>query len=58
MPKLKIDITPSLQKLDLVVNGLVNTKFMGNYASAFKGQGLEFSDFRSYSPSDDAGDID
>ncbi|MBT3405515.1 DUF58 domain-containing protein [archaeon] len=58
MPKLKIDITPSLQKLDLVVNGLVNTKFMGNYASAFKGQGLEFSDFRSYSPSDDAGVID
>jgi uncharacterized protein (DUF58 family) len=31
---------------------------MGNYASAFKGQGLEFADYRYYSPSDDANRID
>lgn len=58
MPKLKIDITPSLEKLDLMVKGLVNTKFMGNYASTFRGRGLEFSGYRNYSPSDDASTID
>jgi len=58
MAKLKIDVIPSLKRLDLVVKGLVNTKFMGNYASAFKGQGLEFYDYRFYSPSDDASRID
>lgn len=58
MAKLKINTSPSLQRLNLVVKGLVNTKFMGNYASAFKGQGLEFADYRLYTQSDDAGLID
>lgn len=58
MAKLKINITPSLQRLDLVVKGLVNTKFIGNYASAFKGQGFEFADYRVYTPNDDASLID
>jgi len=58
MARLKINLTPSLQKLDLMVKGLVNTKFMGNYASTFKGTGLEFADYRNYTPSDDSGRID
>ena len=58
MAKLKINTTPSLQRLDLVVKGFVNTKFIGNYASAFKGQGLEFADYRMYTQNDDAGKID
>ena len=58
MPKLKIDIAPSLQRLNLVVKGVVNTNFIGNYASVFKGQGLEFANFRQYTPSDDASRID
>lgn len=58
MARLKIDLIPSLRRLDLVVKGFVNTKFMGNYASAFKGQGLEFADYRYYSQSDDASRID
>ena len=58
MKKLKIDITPSLQRLDLITKGLVNTKFMGDYASVFKGHGLEFESYRVYSPSDDASLID
>lgn len=58
MARLKIDITPSLQRLDLVVKGLVNTQFMGNYASAFKGQGLEFSEYRDYTQNDDSSRID
>ena len=58
MGRLKIDVTPSLQRLDLVVKGLVNTKYIGSYASVFKGTGLEFADFRAYTPSDDASLID
>lgn len=58
MPKLKINITPSLEKLDLMTKGLVNGRFMGNYASTFKGKGLEFSSYRNYTQSDDASAID
>jgi uncharacterized protein (DUF58 family) len=59
MSKLKINLNFSLKRLSLVTKGLVNTKFLGNYASAFKGSGLEFADYRRYDPSgDDAGLID
>ena len=59
MAKLKIGSGFSLKRLDLVVKGLVNTSFMGNYKSVFKGTGLEFADYRKYSPgSDDASRID
>lgn len=58
MARLKINLTPTLQRLDLIVKGLVNTKFMGNYASTFKGTGLEFADYRNYTPNDDASLID
>lgn len=58
MAKLKIDIKPSIQRLDLVFKGLVNTGSMGNYASAFKGKGLEFANYRNYTQNDDASLID
>lgn len=59
MPKLKINLDFSLKRLDLVTKGLVTTKFLGGYASAFKGQGLEFADYRNYNEgSDDASLID
>ena len=59
MAKLKIDLNFSLKRLDLVTKGLVTTKFLGNYASAFKGQGLEFADYRNYAQgTDDASRID
>ncbi len=48
-----------MTRLDLVVKGLTNTKFLGNYKSVFKGSGLEFADYREYNPgSDDASRID
>ncbi len=56
--RLKLDLASSLQRLDLVVKGLVNTKFMGNYLSAFKGSGLEFSNYRYYNENDDSSRID
>ncbi|MFH1358370.1 MAG: DUF58 domain-containing protein [archaeon] len=59
MAKLKIDLDSSLRRLDLVTRGFVNTKFLGNYASAFRGNGLEFSDYRNYVQGvDDASLID
>ncbi len=58
MAKIKIEIKPSIKRLNLVFKGLTNNKFMGNYASAFKGRGLEFSEYRSYTPNDDASLID
>jgi uncharacterized protein (DUF58 family) len=59
MAKLKIDLNFSLKRLDLVTKGLVTTQFLGNYASAFKGQGLEFANYRNYiQGNDDASRID
>lgn len=59
MAKLKIGSGFSLKQLDLVVKGLVNTSFLGNYQSVFKGSGLEFADYRKYNPgNDDASRID
>ena len=58
MARLKINIGPSINRLDLAIKGNTNSKFMGNYASVFKGQGLEFEDFRAFSPDDDASKID
>lgn len=59
MVKLKINLDFSLKRLDLVTKGLVTTKYLGSYSSAFKGQGLEFADYRRYSEGvDDASLID
>jgi len=59
MARLKIDLGFSLKRLDLVLKGLSNTQYLGNYRSAFKGTGLEFADYRPYnSGSDDASLID
>lgn len=56
--KLNIDLGVSLKRLDLIVKGLSNNQYLGNYASAFKGQGIEFADYRAYGPADDASKID
>ncbi len=59
MAKLKINLNFSLSRLDLAVKGLTTTQFLGQYPSVFKGQGLEFSNYRVYSQGvDDASLID
>lgn len=59
MGKLKINLDFSLKKFELVAKGLTESKFLGSYASAFKGEGLEFADYRKYIPGqDDAERID
>ncbi|MBR9704687.1 DUF58 domain-containing protein [Candidatus Pacearchaeota archaeon] len=59
MARLKIDLGFSLKRLDLVVKGLIDTRYLGGYSSVFKGTGLEFADYRKYYPgSDDSHLID
>ncbi len=47
-----------LKKLHLKINRLVDSLFVGNYKTAFKWRGLEFSDYRVYDDNDDAKYID
>ena len=56
--QLKIDLIPAIRRLEVTIKGLVSTHVIGTYKSAFKGSGLEFEDYREYSPSDDASLID
>lgn len=56
--KLNIDSSASINRLKVVTNRLVNSSFVGGYRSVFRGRGLEFADYRPYTPSDDASLID
>src|SRR3989339_542148 len=56
--KLKVDLGIGLKGLEIFTKGMVNTNFLGNYKSVFKGKGLEFADYRPYMPDDDASLID
>ncbi|HEX9805247.1 MAG TPA: DUF58 domain-containing protein [Candidatus Dojkabacteria bacterium] len=47
-----------VKQLELSTNRKVLTHFIGNYISAFKGQGIEFNDLREYIPGDSIKDID
>ena len=47
------DIVKKVKLLELNTRKLVNSTFGGQYQSAFKGQGMTFSDFREYVPGDD-----
>jgi uncharacterized protein (DUF58 family) len=55
-------ISPELLRqvrlIELRTRGLVNSIFTGEYRSVFKGQGMEFSEVREYSPGDEVRSID
>lgn len=55
---LKLDLSEGIKRLKILTNQIVNTRFVGNYKSGFKGHGLEFEDYRRYTPNDDAAMID
>lgn len=50
---LPAEILKKVKMLELSTRKLVNNLFAGEYHSAFKGQGMTFSEFREYSPGDD-----
>ncbi|MEX0844585.1 MAG: DUF58 domain-containing protein [Balneolaceae bacterium] len=52
------EILKKIRKLEIQTKGIVNTLFGGEYQSAFKGRGMEFSEVRAYSYGDDIRQID
>jgi len=58
MAKLRISLTPALKRLEIVSRRLVTSALVGSYMSVFKGQGLEFEEYKNYTPADDAKFID
>jgi len=52
------EVLKKIRKLEIRTKGLVNNIFGGEYQSAFKGQGMEFSEVRTYTYGDDIRQID
>ena len=44
------EILRQVKRIELKTRGLVNSSFMGEYHSVFKGQGMELSEVREYQP--------
>jgi len=51
-------ILKRVRKIELLTRGMVKEMLGGQYHSRFKGQGIEFDDFREYQPGDDVRFID
>ncbi len=51
------EVLKKIKLLEISTKKLVNSTFAGAYHSAFKGQGMTFSDFREYVPGDDVRSI-
>lgn len=54
----KDKILQKIKKIEIASTLLANEVFSGNYRSYFKGNGMEFSNIRRYSPGDDIKKID
>ena len=52
------ELLKKVRKLEIRIRKLVNETFVGEYHSAFKGQGLEFDEVRPYQYGDDIRNID
>jgi len=52
------EVLKKIRKLEVQTKGIVNTLFGGEYQSAFKGRGMEFSEVRAYNYGDDIRQID
>lgn len=48
-----VEVLKKVKLLEIKTRKLVNNLFAGEYHTAFKGQGMTFSDFREYVPGDD-----
>jgi uncharacterized protein (DUF58 family) len=47
-----------VRRLELRTRGLVNARYVGEYKSVFKGQGMEFAEVREYQAGDEVRSID
>ncbi len=52
------DILRKVQRIQIVASRQVNDLMAGEYASVFKGRGMEFDEVREYTPGDEVRDID
>ncbi len=52
------EVLKRVRKIELVTRGLVRETIGGEYHSSFKGQGIDFDDFREYQPGDEVRSID
>ena len=52
------EIMQKVRRIELRARRLAATSFAGEYRSGFRGQGLDFDDFREYAPGDDPRFID
>ncbi len=52
------EILRKIRKIELRTRGLVRESFGGEYHSCFKGQGIDFEDFREYQAGDEVRSID
>jgi len=55
---LSSDFLKKLRRIELHTRKIINSTFVGEYKSTFKGQGMEFIDVREYLPGDDVRSID
>ena len=53
----RTELLKKIKKIEIASSILANELFTGNYRSYFKGNGMEFSDIRRYSPGDDVKNI-
>jgi len=58
MKRLRVDVLSLTKQLEIVLKLMVNTQLTSRYRSVYKGKGLEFEDYRVYTPGDDATRID
>ena len=56
--QLRVDVNSVIRELDAALSILTDARLMSRYRKVFKGKGLEFEDFRKYTPQDDAFAID
>src|SRR5215470_11480978 len=52
------DFLKKLRQIEIRTRKIINTTFVGEYKSTFKGTGMEFVDLREYLPGDDIRSID
>ena len=58
MSAISPEILRQVKRIELRTRGLVNSRFVGEYHSVFKGQGMEFSEVREYQPGDEVRTVD
>ena len=52
------EIFNNVRRIEMVTRGIVRESIGGEYQSTFKGQGIDFDDFREYQPGDEVRSID